>query len=119
MIRTLDGIQFDTPPTAGQIVALAQDHRKKIHNAIYEKEIHLGNFTLAQRIDVYQFTRELNVEQRAQFYKIYNDELARSAEEEPLHLEQVEASVSIFAIAIVFAVIILVLWFAVVKTLMN
>lgn len=119
MIKTLDGIQFDTPPTAGQIITLAQDHRKKIHNAIYEKDIHLGNFTLAQRIEVYQFTRELNVEQRAQFYKIYNDELARSAEEDPLHPEQAEAGVSIFAIAIVFAIIIMILWFAVVRTLIN
>lgn len=116
MTRTLDGIQFDMPPTAGQIIALAQDHRHKIHNAIYEKDVHLGNFTLAQRIEVYHFTRDLNVEQRAQFYKIYNDELARSAEEDPLHPEQAEAGLSIFTIFIVLAFIVMILWFAVVRT---
>jgi len=42
MSRTLDGIDFDIPPTAGQVMALAQLHRKKLDAAIFHKEIHLA-----------------------------------------------------------------------------
>ncbi|ANF81846.1 hypothetical protein A3K93_06350 [Acinetobacter sp. NCu2D-2] len=117
MTRTLDGIQFDTPPTAGQIIALAQKHSQNIHDAIFEKDVHLGNFTIAQRIEVYHFTRQLDVEQRAQFYKVYNDELARLAEKDPEHPEHAETGVSVFAIAVVLAVICLILYFTVIRTM--
>ena len=119
MTRILDGISFDTPPTAGQIMSLAQKHSKNIHDAIFEKDIHLGNFTIAQRIEVYHFTRELDVEQRAQFYKVYNDELARLAEKDPEHPEDAESGVSVFTIAVVLAIIVMILYFAVIRNIIH
>lgn len=105
MSRTLDGIDFDFPPTAGQVMALAQLHRKKLDAAIFHKEIHLGNYSLAQRKAVYDFTRQLDENQREQFYKLYNAELVRLADPDRLHPASAESAVSKFAIFLTLLII--------------
>lgn len=44
MTKTLDGLNFDLPPTEAQIVELAHQHRKNLDEAVFHQEIHLGNF---------------------------------------------------------------------------
>ncbi|APX62969.1 MULTISPECIES: hypothetical protein [Acinetobacter] len=104
MSRTLDGIDFDIPPTAGQVMALAQLHRKKLDAAIFHKEIHLGEYSLAQRKAVYDFTRQLDENQREQFYKLYNSELVRLADPDRLHPASAESGLSKFAIFLILAI---------------
>ena len=83
MTNTLDGFDFDMPPTVSQIVALAQYHRTLLDEAVFHQEIHLGDFCLAQRKRVYDFTRQLDENQRADFYETYNGELRRIADDDP------------------------------------
>lgn len=116
MSRTLDGITFDIPPTAGQIMALAQVHRKKLDDAIFYKNVRLGDYSLAQRKEVYDFTRQLDESQREQFYRLYNGELVRLADEDRLHPAHAEAGVSKFAIFIVLMIVALILYFTVIRT---
>lgn len=40
MTNTLDGFDFDMPPTVSQIVALAQYHRTLLDEAVFHQEIH-------------------------------------------------------------------------------
>ncbi|CAM4300992.1 hypothetical protein [Acinetobacter pragensis] len=119
MSRILDGLTFDMPPTAEQVVALAHLHRQKLDEAIFHQEIHLGHFGLAQRKRVYDFTRELDPAQREDFYDMYNGELLRIADDDDLHPAQAEGGVSIFAVVIVMAIIALILYFAVIQRLLS
>jgi hypothetical protein len=41
MSRILDGLSFDMPPSAEQVIALAHLHRMKLDEAIFHNEIHL------------------------------------------------------------------------------
>lgn len=116
MTRTLDGLSFEMPPTVEQIVALAHAHRKKLDEAVF-RDIHLGEYSLAQRKRVYDFTRELDVAQREDFYKIYNGELVRIADEDDLHPAHAEGGVSIFTIGLVLVVIAIILYFAVIRSM--
>ncbi|WP_298146352.1 hypothetical protein [uncultured Acinetobacter sp.] len=117
--RVLDGFNLDLPPTHAQIMALARQHRSNLEDAIFHENIHLGNFCLAQRKRVYDFTRELNPEQRFEFYKAYNGELERIADEDQLHPADAEGGVSVFAIAIVLAIIALILYFGVIRNMVG
>ena len=71
MTKTFDGLTFDLPPTSSQIVELAHQHRKNLDEAIFHEEIHLGDYCLAQRKRVYDFTRQLDPQQREEFYQVY------------------------------------------------
>lgn len=115
MSKILDGLNFTVPPSRDEIVALAHYHREKLNEAITHQETRMGDFCLAQRQRVCDFTRELNADQRAEFYQIYNHELVRIANKDRAHLEPTEAGVSIFAIVIVLAVIALILFFAFIR----
>ena len=117
--RTLDGVKFDMPPTAGQIMELADLHRKKLDAAIFSKYTHLGEYGLAQHKEVYDFTRELDENQREQFYKLYNGELVRIADEDRLHPPEAEAGLSKFAILLVLAVVAAVLYSTILTKAMN
>lgn len=119
MTRTLDGLNFDMPPTMEQIIALAHLHRQKLDEAIFHQEIHLGHFGLAQRKRVYDFTRELNEQQREDFYQLYNGELLRIADEDDLHPGHAEGGVSIFAVILVLAIIAMILYFAVIQRILH
>lgn len=119
MTRTLDGVKFDMPPTAGQIMELADLHRKKLDQAIFSKYTHLGDYGLAQRKEVYDFTRALDENQREQFYKLYNGELVRIADEDRLHPPEAEAGLSKFEIALVLLVVALVLYSTIITRIMN
>lgn len=119
MTRTLDGVNFDMPPTAGQILELAHLHRKKLDDAIFSKYTHLGNYGLAQRKEVYEFTRALDVNQREQFYKLYNGELVRIADEDRLHPPEAEAGLSKFAVALVLVIVALVLYSTILSRMMS
>jgi len=119
MSRTLDGLNFDMPPNAEQIIALAHLHRQKLDEAIFHNEIHLGEFGLKQRKRVYDFTRELDVEQRAEFYKVYNGELVHIADDDDLHPAHAEGGLSVFAVFVVLAVIAIILYFAVIRVIVS
>jgi hypothetical protein len=119
MMKTFDGLNFDMPPTAEQIIALAHLHRQKLDEAIFHQEIHMGEFGLAQRKRVYDFTRELDVAQREEFYDLYNGELLRIADDDDLHPAHAEGGLSIFAVVIVLAIIALILYFAVIQRIVQ
>lgn len=115
MTHTLDGFEFDMPPSVSQIVALAQYHRVQLEEAIFRHEVHLGDFCLAQRKRVYDFTRQLDEAQRYEFYQTYNGELVRIADEDPAHPSDAENGVGVFAIFIALAIIAMVIYFAFVR----
>lgn len=111
MSKIIDGFSLDLPPIAAQIIGLAQLHRKQLDEAIYHNELRLGDFCLAQRKRVYDYTRELNAEQCAEFYQAYNGELDRLAvdesphhheEENPTHVKIMYGVLAVIAIALYF-----------------
>lgn len=117
MSHTIDGFNFDTPPEKSQVIALAQFHRKQLEEAVFHQEIHLGDYCLDQRKRVYDYTRTLDPQQKAEFYRYYDGELKRMADDDELHPPHAEAGVSYFAIGISFIIIALVLYFAFVRSL--
>lgn len=117
MTKTFDGLTFDLPPTSSQIVELAHQHRKNLDEAIFHEEIHLGDYCLAQRKRVYDFTRQLDPQQREEFYQVYNGELRRIADDDELHSVDSEKGLSAFAIMLVLWIIALVLYFAVIRNI--
>ncbi|WP_173910653.1 hypothetical protein [Acinetobacter sp. Marseille-Q1618] len=119
MTKTIDGFNFDVPPAESQIVALAQYHRKQLDDAIFHQEIHLGDFCLAQRKRIYDYTRNLEPLQKAGFYRVYDGELRRLADDDDLHPADAEAGVSIFAVFLALAIIALILYFAVIRSVLS
>ncbi|MDN5491081.1 MAG: hypothetical protein L0G57_12115, partial [Acinetobacter sp.] len=61
---------------------------------------------------VYDYTRNLNPVQKAGFYRIYDGELRRLADDDDLHPAHAEGGVSIFAVSIALAIIAIILYFA-------
>ncbi|RKG35991.1 hypothetical protein [Acinetobacter rongchengensis] len=112
MTNVIDGFTFDVPPAESQIVELAQYHRKQLDEAIYHQEIHLGDYCLAQRKRVYDYTKDLNPTQKAGFYRIYDGELRRLADDDDLHPAHAESGVGVFAVSIVLIIIAVILYFA-------
>lgn len=119
MTHIIDGFNFDVPPTESQIVALAQYHRKQLDEAIFHQEIHLGNFCLAQRKRVYDYTRNLEPLQKLGFYRVYDGELHRLADDDDLHPADAEGGVSVFTVFLALAIIALILYFAVIRSVLN
>ena len=119
MTRILDGFTFDMPPAAAEIVALAQYHREKLDDAIFHQEIHLGDYCLAQRKRIFDFTRQFDEGERQRFYQIYDGELKRIADDDELQPADAENGVSIFAIFLVLAIIALILYFAVIRAIIS
>lgn len=119
MTKTFDGLPFDLPPTTAQIVELAHQHRKNLDEAVFHQEIHLGDYCLAQRKRVYDFTRQLDPQQREEFYRTYNGELKNIADEDDLHPPEAEKGLSIFAIMLVLGIIALVFYFAVIRNIIG
>ena len=117
MTKTFYGLTFDLHPTSSQIVELAHKHRKNLDEAIFHEEIHLGDYCLAQRKRVYDFTRQLDPQQREEFYQVYNGELRRIADDDELHSVDSEQGLSAFAIMLVLGIIALVLYFAVIRNI--
>ena len=116
MTRVLDGLNFSMPPTHEEIMVLAHQHREALEQAIFHHDIHMGDFCLAQRKRVYDFTRELDKQQRLDFYNTYNGELERIADEDQLHPAHAEKGVSIFAIILALGIIALILFFAFIRS---
>ena len=119
MSYAIDGFNFDLPPVKSQVVALAQYHRKLLDEAIFHNEIHLGDYCLAQRKRVYDFTSKLAPEQKAQFYDYYDGELKRIADDDDLHPPHAEAGVSMFAIVLTLVIIAGILYFSFVKNMVT
>ncbi|MEG0481725.1 MAG: hypothetical protein RR569_01320 [Acinetobacter sp.] len=115
MTNVIDGFTFDVPPAESQIVELAQYHRKQLDEAIYHQEIHLGDYCLAQRKRVYDYTKDLNPTQKLGFYRIYDGELRRLADDDDLHSSHTENGVGVFAVSIVLIIIAVILYFAFLK----
>jgi hypothetical protein len=95
--------------------AMTSDH----DDYVFHQEIHLGDFCLAQRKRVYDFTRQLDENQRVDFYETYNGELRRIADDDPAHPADAENGVGAFAIMIALGVIALVLYFAVIRSIVG
>jgi hypothetical protein len=119
MSYAIDGFNFDIPLVKSQVVALAQHHRKLLDEAIFHNEIHLGDYCLAQRKRVYDFTSKLEPEQKAQFYDYYDGELKHIADDDDLHPPHAEAGVGMFAIFLTLVIIAGVLYFAFVRNLIS
>lgn len=119
MSRILDGFIFEMPPTASEIVALAQHHRQKLDEAVFHQDIHLGDYCLAQRKRIFDFTRQFDEGERARFYYVYDGELRRIADDDELHPADAENGVSVFAILLVLAIIALILYFAVIRAIVS
>lgn len=119
MSNTIDGFNFDLPPVQSQVVALAQHHRKLLDEAIFHQEIHLGDYCLAQRKRVFDFTKMLEPQQKAEFYHYYDGELKRIADEDSLHPAHAEAGVSIFTIILALGIIAMILYFGVIRNIIN
>lgn len=115
MTNIIDGFNFDLPLSESQIIALAQFHRKQLDEATFHQEIHLGNFSIAQRNRVSEYTRTLTLPQKKQFYEIYDGELRRLADDDDLHPANAESGVSIFAVILSLIVIAMILYFTVVR----
>lgn len=115
MTRSVDGCAFDVPPLTSQIIELAHHHRKKLDEAIFRRDVHLGEYCLVQRKRVADFAKTLERSDRIEFYRNYDGELLRIADEDELHPAEAEGGVSVFAIFLVLAVIALVLYFAVIR----
>ncbi|AYO54077.1 hypothetical protein [Acinetobacter wuhouensis] len=112
MTNTIDGFTFDVPAAESQIVELAQYHRKQLDEAIYHQEIHLGDYCLAQRKRVYDYTKNLDATQKKGFYRVYDNELRRLADDDDLHPVHAEGGVSLFAVVIALVIIAGILYFA-------
>ena len=119
MTNTIDGFTFDIPPAESQIVELAQYHRKQLDEAIYHQEIHLGDYCLAQRKRVYDYTRDLNPKQKEGFYRVYDGELMRLADDDDLHPADAEGGLSIFAVSLALLIIAIILYFAFLRAIIH
>ena len=119
MTNTIDGFTFELPLNAEKIVELAHYHRQQLDEAIFHNEIHLGDYCLAQRKRVYDFTRTLEPQQRVEFYKTYDGELRRIADDEDLHPADAEHGVGVFTIILALALIAFILYFAVVRNITS
>ncbi|TCM64486.1 hypothetical protein EC844_11745 [Acinetobacter calcoaceticus] len=116
MINTIDGFSFDLPLAESQIIALAQFHRKQLDEAVFHQDIHLGDFCIAQRKRVSDYTRTLDTNQKTYFYLIYDGELRRLADDEDLHSAQAESGLSVFAVVLTLILITGILYFSVIRT---
>ncbi len=119
MITTIDGFNFGIPFDRNDIIALAQYHRQQLDEAVFHQEIHLGDYCLAQRKRVYDYTRRLDPELKAEFYRIYDGELLRLADEDDLHPADAEGGLSYFAIGVTLLLIAFILYFAFVRALTS
>lgn len=107
MTKAIDGFGLDIPPTSSQIITLAQLHRKQLDEAIHHNEIRLGDFCLAQKSRIASFTKELDVQDRSEFYRIYNEELVRLShdenayphEHEEINPTKIKISIAIICVA--------------------
>ncbi len=68
-------------------------------------------FALHKKKRVYDYTRELNAEQRAEFYQAYNGELERLSVDESPHHHEEENQTHVKIMYGVLAVIAIVLYF--------
>ncbi|NHC02613.1 hypothetical protein G9F31_02340 [Acinetobacter sp. 187] len=119
MSNTIDGFNFDVPPVESQVVALAQFHRKQLDEAIFRQDIRLGDYCLAQRKRVYDFVNTLDPAQKAAFYRYYDGELRRIADDDDLHPPHAEAGVSVFVIILALALIAFILYFTVIRGMIS
>ncbi len=117
MTTSIDGFNFSVPPQENEVVGLAQFHRKQLDEAIFHQEIHLGDYCLAQRKRVYDFTKTLSFEDKRKFYRLYDGELKRLADDDDLHPAHAEGGLSLFAVFLALAIIALILYFAVIRTI--
>lgn len=115
MTTMIDGFFLDIPPIKAQIIGLAQLHRKQLNEAIYHNELRLGDFCLAQRKRVHDYTRVLTAEQCTEFYQTYNSELERLAIDESPHTHEEEnpkMNKIMFALLVVIAIVLYIVFLA-------
>ncbi|WP_343596750.1 hypothetical protein [Acinetobacter sp.] len=119
MITLIDGFEFATPLNPEDVKALAKFHRKQLGDAIYHEDQHIGNIGIEHRIKIAQFTRGLDADQRAEFYRIYNKELHRLAIDDPIHPLHAEHGVNIFLLVVTLVIIAIILYFAFVRDITS
>lgn len=119
MTNSIDGFNFDLPLNETQIIALAQFHRKQLDEAVFHQEIHLGNFCIAQRNRISEYTQYLEPMQKRDFYRIYDGELSRLADDDDLHPVSAESGLSVFAVVLTLMLIAAMLYFAVIHVVLK
>lgn len=119
MTYVLDGIHLDTPLQDQQIISLAQKHRKQLYEALFHQEIHLGHYAYKLRSHVAEFIQHLPKDEQLKFYQVYDAELKRGAEEDVLHPAYAEEGVSMFAAIVALVVIFTILYFAVIRVVIQ
>lgn len=114
MTNNIDGFSFDLPLQETQIIALAQYHRKQLHDALFHQKVHLGNFCIAQRNRVSEYTQDLDPMQKIDFYRIYDGALRRLGEEDlDLHPVTEDHPQRILAVLVLLVLIAALLFFTV------
>lgn len=114
-LTTIDGLEFDVPLDHAQIKALARLHRQQLGEAIYHEDQHIGELGIMHRAKIAGFTRQLPIEQRHEFYKVYNHELRRLAVDDPLHPPHAEEGVNVFLLVVILLIVAVILYFAFVR----
>lgn len=119
MTKTIDGFALDNPLIASQVIALAQYHHKKIDEAIFHQEVHLGEYGLKQKFKLDEFTNDLSELDRREFYKVYSSELTRLAKHDDHHAHDIPETGNISVIVGVLIVLAVVLYFVFARPLMG
>ena len=118
MKNTLDGFEFDVPPTESQIDALAQFHHKQLYDAVFHQEIHLGNLGIAQRKRIHDFTRKMLPMQRLAFEHHYDDKM-RELNDKTLHADKHDNLSSMFAVSVAMVALAIVLYVFVIQRVIQ
>jgi hypothetical protein len=118
MTKNIDGFVLDIPLVETQVIALAQYHHKKIDDAIFHQEIHLGEFGLQQKFKVDEFVKTLSEADRHDFYEIYSAELERLARTDD-HLRDEHESGNLGVILIVLVIIAVAIYYFFARPLMG
>ena len=108
MKNTLNGFNFDVPPTELQMNALAQYHHQQLHDAVFQ-EVHLGNLGIEQRKILHDYTRNLQPTQRQALEHVYDDQM-RGLNDPALHADSYDNPMSMFAVTATIAALAIVLY---------
>ncbi|OTG88387.1 hypothetical protein B9T31_02430 [Acinetobacter sp. ANC 4558] len=119
MTKTIDGFVLDIPPIKSQIIALAQYHHKKIDEAIFHQEVHLGQYGLEQKFKIDEFTKTLSDVDRENFYQIYSTELNRLAQDDDHHAHDDPETGNLGVIFIILVIIAVSIYFIFARPLLG
>ena len=109
MKNTLNGFNFEVPPTELQINALAQYHHQQRLDAVFHQGVHLGNLGIEQRKILHDYTRNLQPTQRLALEHVYDDQM-RGLNDPTLHADSYDNPMSMFAVTVCIIALAVVLY---------